>query len=161
MSTSAWGSELKYSIIVSDIDHATVSTSAWGSELKLWFRIIFLCNQGLPLREVVSWNDIFSWHHSLDMSLPLREVVSWNLTVISKPAAKPSLPLREVVSWNILKAENNLLKCVSTSAWGSELKCPDALVASDLSGLPLREVVSWNIKSSLGFPVRTVYLCVR
>ena len=146
-----------------------LSTSAWGSELKYWCNPGHLWNYGLPLREVVSWNfdtldsdeqklslplrEVVSWNvnkvykkdleklstsawgselksvwcfrnQNVQVRLPLREVVSWNKRATLQPAGRKSLPLREVVSWNCNGVGETDDPYLSTSAWGSELKCP-------------------------------------
>ena len=113
---------------------------------NLWLMSIdFVTNCCLPLREVVSWNEIrvcirphfrqstSAWGSELKLltaagkdlehCLPLREVVSWNTSRNNINVPWSGLPLREVVSWNISGNLNSPARSMSTSAWGSELKC--------------------------------------
>ena len=60
-----------------------LSTSAWGSELKYYFNEKDAKEECLPLREVVSWNITSVSHNPGQPRLPLREVVSWNLLLFS------------------------------------------------------------------------------
>ena len=139
-STFAWGSELKCRIGQTFSDDVW-STSAWGSELKYPADATLVPALGLPLREVVSWNDF------LDL---LQEFLH------------ASLPLREVVSWNAYIVLDKISEAMSTSAWGSELKCQSRRWGiGRYSSLPLREVVSWNPPLAADSCTVLVYLCVR
>ncbi len=143
-----------------------MSTSVWGSELKyrtLWEDGKNFC---LPLCEVVSWNNNSSPITSNVNGLPLCEVVSWNaikrlIQICEKTSTSvwgselkyPSrpmtcngicLPLCEVVSWNTPEQHRvrnawrlPLCEVVSWNTY-KQLGIPDG------GGLPLCEVVSWN-----------------
>ena len=82
--------------------------------------------------------------------------------ISSSHSYRLGLPLREVVSWNIRNPSSMSTRYMSTSAWGSELKCTMSAFPEEDSGLPLREVVSWNtsqltIKMLIGcLPLREV-----
>ena len=110
---------------------AIMSTSAWGSELKYHRLMISTRTLRLPLREVVSWNISIETGEPVEFCLPLREVVSWNAllnvrqgTFASSTSAwgselkylsimiwvpPLSLPLREVVSWNVSVASSSFV----------------------------------------------------
>ena len=120
-STSVWGSELKC-YFLSEIHHVNKSTSVWGSELKCpW------CSRQVQL-----------------YGLPLCEVVSWNNSCAVSAGINYSLPLCEVVSWNVVPFTGLIDAPLSTSVWGSELKYDNWFSTYPFTGLPLCEVVSWN-----------------
>ena len=94
LSTSAWGSELKYLKTAFHIQNM-LSTSAWGSELKWIATSKRKRFYSLPLREVVSWNHKISEREAWELSLPLREVVSWNIYPVGfKPVIRVYLCVR-------------------------------------------------------------------
>ena len=138
-STSAWGSELKYT----DLQGSEIKPCLPLREVVSWNKEVVehgSYEHSLPLREVVSWNTtVYAWTAG-NMRLPLREVVSWNIILIPVITMSSRLPLREVVSWNFLFSISGFIASLSTSAWGSELKC---------------HCISVNCL------LNTVYLCVR
>ena len=85
--------------------------------LLLWFH-----SNSQPLREAVSWNNIWVIIEFDSVRQPLREAVSWNYNFIFRFSRARSQPLREAVSWN---------------TWGNR-------VFNILNRQPLREAVSWN-----------------
>ena len=77
LSTSVWGSELKYIYHLQEMWYI-LSTSVGGSELKYSGRCDDCGLRRLPLCEVVSWNIGLSRCNGAWWScLPLCEVVSW------------------------------------------------------------------------------------
>ena len=122
-STSVWGSELK-SFSSAFASASFRSTSVWGSELKCDCHVHQQSTVRLPLCEVVSWNNLPSSAPGGCLRLPLCEVVSWNILLFYFLRINTArLPLCEVVSWNILSQNKEKLYNLSTSVWGSELKC--------------------------------------
>ena len=121
------------------------STSVWGSELKCQYSPRKERGAGLPLCEVVSWNEAGMSEVAAISGLPLCEVVSWNASWAAFVASSQGLPLCEVVSWNpcwsastsstffvylcmrwwveTLVISMLVIPPSSTSVWGSELKC--------------------------------------
>ena len=96
-----------------------------------------------PLREAVSWNNIFMFRLFAAFYQPLREAVSWNKTLFQSIQESGGQPLREAVSWNNLYdviAESFIVSLFvrlwveiavdilvppaqkSASSWGCELK---------------------------------------
>ena len=98
-----------------------MSASSWGCELKSPARkeCAWWCSQ--PLREAVSWKNLFccgrtrsmvsasSWGCELKsieklfsffhIGQPLREAVSWKMKSVEERVEKGGQPLREAVSW--------------------------------------------------------------
>ena len=110
---------------VSHTAHIASSASSWGCELK--YR--YLKDRGAlrrqPLREAVSWNNIYISTGADRNSQPLREAVSWNINqVLMLRDQDNSQPLREAVSWNISSVLLSTLLSSSASSWGCELKYP-------------------------------------
>ena len=120
LSTSVWGSELKWSLQTL-LGSSYGSTSVWGSELKSFISIYHPSCYSLPLCEVVSWNVIYLFINFPWSRLPLCEVVSWNKEILLWKSAFT----RSTSVWG---SELKFLCCqdcscfvLSTSVWGSEL----------------------------------------
>ena len=161
LSTSVWGSELKWYSGAS-WDHVLWSTSVWGSELKWKHFLASLSRFCLPLYEVVSWNTP-TMHQSIAAN-PSTSV--WGSELKWFRILFHSSDLKSTSVWGSeLKWDRNILKEMSqssTSVWGSELKC----VCLVLRNVVKRSTSVWGSElkccdlNSCDIDVG-VYLCVR
>ena len=120
-SSSSWGCELKYPFPGMQYPHNR-SSSSWGCELKYCFYSGYTCKSRHPLREDVSWNNVYDDLKQKLMGHPLREDVSWNTA--SALFLLPPFVILFVRMWvEMYGYKARPSEHWSSSSWGCELKC--------------------------------------